>query len=116
MEYSHEEEENPRTVPEVAQSGDMSPQITDADQINLLAQNFDHLSVSDNSDSTKSYASIVKGEDVEFVTDSQSEREMNEYLSFVSLLPFNSREQMTMIPGCYKCMIDDSCNDSWCVF
>ena len=55
----------------------MLPQITEANQINLIAQNFDHLSVSDNSDSRISYASIVKGEDVESVVDSQSEREIN---------------------------------------
>ena len=109
MEYSH-------VVIEVSKSEDMSPQTADANQINLLAQNVDHLSVSDNSESTKFYASIVEGEDAEAVTDLQSEREMNEHLSFVSLLPFNSKEQRTMIPGCHKCMIDDSCNDSWCVF
>ena len=77
MEYSHIDEENPRTALEVAQSVYMLPQITEANQINLIAQNFDHLSVSDNSDSRISYASIVKGEDVESVVDSQSEREIN---------------------------------------
>ena len=59
---------------------------------------------------------LLEGEEVGAVIDPQSEREMNEYMSFVALLSFNSIEQRTMIPGCHKCMIDDSCDDAWCNF
>ena len=108
--------ENSHIVGEVSQSDDIMQEKADVNQIDLLAQNVDHLSVNDSSGSSKSCANIVEGEEVIAVINPQSEREMNEYMSFVALLPFNSIEQRTMIPGCHKCMIDDSCNDSWCNF
>ena len=105
--------ENSHVVKEVSQSEDIMEEKTDVNQIDLLAQNVDHLSMSDSSGSSKTYANIVEGK---AVIDPQNEREMNEYMSFVALLPFNSIEQRTMIPGCHKCMIDDSCDDAWCNF
>ena len=72
MEYSQLDEENPRTAQEVSQSVDMLLEITEANQINLTAQNFDHLTVSNNSNSMISYASIVGDESIESKVNSEN--------------------------------------------
>ena len=99
--------ENSHEVGEVSQNEGNAH----ANQIDLLAQNVDHLSVNDNSGSSKPDANVVQGEEVRAVIDPQNER-MNEYVLLDALLPFESLEQ---IPGCHKCTIN-ACNDSWCNF
>ena len=101
--------ENSHVVEDVSQNENILQENAHANQIDLLAQNVDHLSVNDNSGSSSSGANNVEGEQVREVIDPQNEREMNEYVSFDALLPLESI-------GCHKCMIDDSCNDSWCNF
>ena len=76
------------TSAEATNSTDTLPDLSETHQINLLAHNFDNLNVS-NSPSDK-------------------------YLSF--LLPVHSRDQISKIPGCHKCLTDDGCKDSNCVF
>ena len=116
MDHSSANNKTPRTEKVVLQGVEMSPEAEDDNQINLITQEIEHLNVSDSEESAISYASIDRGENVDSVANSQREREMNDYFSLVPLLPFHSREQVTKMPGCYKCMLDDSCRDMWCVF
>ena len=99
--------ENSHEVGEVSQGENMLQGGAHADQVDLLAQGVGRLGVGGNTGSSKPDANVVQGEEVREVIDPQNEREMNRYVSI---------EQRTMIPGCHKCMIDDSCNDSWCNF
>ena len=46
---------------EVSESVEMLSDMSESHQMNLITQNFDHLSVSNNSNDRISYASIVKG-------------------------------------------------------
>ena len=74
---------------EVSQGENMLQGNAQANQIDLLAQNVDNLSVNPD-------ANVVQGEEVRAVIDPQNVR-MDEY----------------EIPGCVKCMIN-ACYDPWC--
>ena len=91
--------ENSHVVGDVSQNENILQENAHVNQIDLLAQNVDHLSVNDNSGSSKPDANVVQGEEVRAVIDPQNER-MNEYV----------------IPGCHKCMQDDSCNSPNCEY
>ena len=108
----------PITTVEDTNSANKASDLTKTHQMELLAQNFDDISMSSSSNARIPYASIVTGRIVVEASvdrsNSTSEENINKYLSF--LLPFNSKIQVTKIPGCYKCLVDDSCNDTHCIF
>ena len=97
---------------------DMLSDLPGTHQMDLLAQNFDNINMNSNSNARISYAGVVSSRIViersENSSNSPSEEDINKYLSF--LLPFNSRIDVTKIPGCHRCLVDDSCNDPWCAF
>ena len=105
-------------VPNSSESVDMVSDLTESDQMEFLAQNFENISIDSNSNARIPYASIVTGRIVveasEDSSNSPSEENINKYLSF--LLPFNCKVQTSNIPGCNKCLVDDSCQDTHCVF
>ena len=95
MDQSSANNKSPRTEQAVLQGVEMLPEAEKDNQINLIAQDIENLSVNDSEESAISDASIDRGENVDSVVNSQREREMNDYFSLVPLLPFHSREQAT---------------------
>ena len=109
---------NPNTSLDGSIEADRSPSLPGINHMDLLVQNVDDLNINSSPNAKISYASIVSGrimtERSENSNNAPSEEDINRYLSF--LLPFNSRRDVSMMPGCHRCLIDDSCNDPWCVF
>ena len=99
--------ENSHEFGEVSQGENMLQGNAQANQIDLLAHNVDHLqiasgSVNDNSGSSNLDANIVQREEV---VQGEEGRPVID--------PQNVRMDEYEIPGCVKCMIN-ACSDPWC--
>ena len=105
-------------VPNSSESVDIVSDLTESDQMELLAQNLEETYLDNKLHTRIPYASIVTGKIVveasKHNSNSPSEESINKYLTF--LLPFNCKVKTSNIPGCNKCLVDDSCQDTHCVF
>ena len=105
--------ENAQEQMEVSRGENMLQVNAQANQMNLLAHNVDHLqiasgSVNNNSGSSNLEENVVQVEEVvrgEEVVQAEEERAVIE--------PQNERMDEYEIPGCIKCM-SNACNDPWC--
>ena len=108
--------ESAHNVMEVSQGENMLQVSAQANQMNLLAHNVDHLqiasgSVNNNSGSSNLEENVVQVEEVvrgEEVIQAEEERAVIELQ--------NERMNEYVVPGCHKCLQDDSCNSPNCEY